>query len=171
MQHSPSPNFKQFNSSKLGLSSRGSRSNSESEDISANTVCNFVTRPDGILPDILNASPLSKPKNRNDKERPRSCIEGGLVKPNFKLGDDINNIMKKRWSGIAPNSKLYQAFDRLAKEEEEYTDSLETPEQHDKNDDCNSDKNIPMLKEDCAPESLDSNFSDEKPLNGMENDI
>lgn len=107
-------------------------------------------------------------KARCEKERPRSCVEGSLSKPNFRLGGDIDDVTKKRWSGIAPNSKLYQAYDRLAREEEEYTDSLENPvpPPEDKSDESNSNENIPSLKEDCQPESLDSNYSDEKPLNG-----
>lgn len=93
-------------------------------------------------------------------------MEGSNSRPCFKLGEDVNTIMKKRWSGIALNSKLYQAYDRLSKEEEEYTDSLENPERQDGSGNSNSDKNIPPLQEDREPESLDSNFSDEKPLNG-----
>lgn len=164
LQPSPSPNFKQFHSAKLGLSSHSNRSNSESEDISTdNTVRNFPLHSDKSLPDLLSTSPPFKGRTKTEKERPRSCVEGGLPKPYFKLGEDVNNIMKKRWSSIGLNSKLYQAFDKLAKEEEEYTDSLENPE---KSDDTNSSDRIPPLKEDYEPESLDSNFSDEKPLNG-----
>lgn len=60
------------------------------------------------------------------KERPRSCVDAPAIKPAFKLGD-ITTAAKKRWSGIPPNSKLFLAYDRLAKEDdEEYTDSLET---------------------------------------------
>lgn len=148
----------------MGLSSHSNRSNSESEDIStANTVRNYPLHKDNTLPDLLSTSPPSKARTKGEKERPRSCVEGGVSKANFKLGEDINDIMKKRWSSIGLNSKLYQAFDRLGKEEEEYTDSLENP---DKSDDTNSSERIPPLKEDREPESLDSNFSDEKPLNG-----
>ncbi|KAG5887717.1 hypothetical protein JTB14_020019 [Gonioctena quinquepunctata] len=164
-KHSPSPNFKQFNSPRIGLSSR---SNSESEDIStANTVRNCSLSKDAALPDLLSTSPNSKSKPRTDKERPRSCVDtGGVARTSFKLGEDMNSIAKKRWSGIALNSKLYQVYDRLAKEDEEYTDSLENPEREDKSEESNSNENVPSLKEEYEPESLDSNFSDEKPLNG-----
>lgn len=118
---------------------------------------------DNTLPDLLSSSPPSKARTKAEKERPRSCVEGGVTKPTFKLGEDVNDVMRKRWSSIGLNSKLYQAFDRLGKEEEEYTDSLENPE---KSDDSKSNDRIPPLKEDREPESLDSNFSDEKPLNG-----
>lgn len=147
----------------MGLSSQSNRSNSESEDIlTDNTLRNFPVHTDKSLPDLLSTSPPSKGRTK-DRERPRSCVEGGIQKSNFKLGEDINDIMKKRWSSIGLNSKLYQAFDRLGKDEEEYTDSLENPE---KSDDTYSSDRIPPLKDDCQPESLDSNFSDEKPLNG-----
>ncbi|CAH1127170.1 unnamed protein product [Ceutorhynchus assimilis] len=157
-KYSPSPNYKQFLSAKYGISSR---SNSESEDISSGTVKNN----DKSLPET--AETLTKLR-RSDKERPRSCVgEPGLPSnsPNFKLGEDMNNIAKKRWSGIATNSKLYQVYDRLSKDEEEYTDSLE-----------NQQSQQPPVKMFAQPEkltpgeerldSLDSNFSDEKPLNG-----
>ncbi|XP_023019159.2 uncharacterized protein isoform X2 [Leptinotarsa decemlineata] len=159
-KHSPSPNFKQFSSARLGLSSPSNRSNSESEDIStANTVRNCSINNE---PDLLDTPPASKLKPRSDKERPRSCVDTSAnSRPSFKLGEDMNNIARKRWSSIALNSKLYQAYDRLAKEDEEYTDSLENPERQDR-----SDENVPSLKEECEPESLDSNFSDEKPING-----
>lgn len=86
-----------------------------------------------------------------------------LSKPNFKLGD-VTTAAKKRWSGISVNSKLYLVYDRLAKEDdEEYTDSLENGPP--KEDHSNSNENVPSLQED-GPESLDSNLSDEKPLNG-----
>ncbi|KAJ8956774.1 hypothetical protein NQ314_006649 [Rhamnusium bicolor] len=166
LQHTPSPNFKQFNSAKLGLSSQSNRSNSESEEMSnATTVPNYCIY-DSTLPDLLSLSPPSKIKTRGEKERPRSCVEGGLSRPSFKIGEDINDTVRKRWSGIGQNSKLYQAFERLAREEEEYTDSLENQPQEDKSEESNSNENVPSLKEDCEPESLDSNFSDEKPLNG-----
>ncbi|XP_057651614.1 uncharacterized protein LOC130891091 isoform X2 [Diorhabda carinulata] len=143
-KHSPSPNFKQFNSTKMDVSR--SRSNSESEEVL--TVKNYSPL-ESQLPDVINTSPVSKSKLR--LERPRSCVESsGTAHPNFKLGENINDIAKKRWSGIALTSKLYQAFDKLAKEDEEYIDSLENTK-IDKNDE---------------PESLDSNFSDEKPING-----
>lgn len=110
------------------------------------------TRKQEILPDLLNSS--------KKKERPRSCVESNLLKPNFKLGD-VTTAAKKRWSGISANSKLYLVYDRLAKEEEEeYTDSLENQTKPE-----NSDENIPNLQED-GPESLDSNISDDKPMNG-----
>uniref|UniRef100_A0A6P7H870 Uncharacterized protein LOC114345508 isoform X1 n=2 Tax=Diabrotica virgifera virgifera TaxID=50390 RepID=A0A6P7H870_DIAVI len=162
-KQSPSPNFKQFTSAKLELSR--SRSNSESEEIStANTVRNFSCR-DQDLPDLISTSPVSKSKLRAEKERPRSCVESSGSHPSFKLGEDVNDIAKKRWSGIALTSKLYQAYDRLAKEDEEYTDSLENP-RNDKSDESNSQENVPPLRDDQEPESLDSNFSDEKPING-----
>ncbi|XP_018565929.1 uncharacterized protein LOC108906959 isoform X2 [Anoplophora glabripennis] len=167
-KHCPSPNFKQFNSPKLGLSSNSNRSNSESEDTStATTVRNSSACHIRTHPDPMSTSP-SKTKVRCEKERPRSCVEGSLSKPNFRLCGDVDDVTRKRWSGIALNSKLYQAYDRLAKEEEEYTDSLENPVPPpvDKSDESNSNENVPSLKEDCEPESLDSNYSDEKPLNG-----
>ncbi|KAJ8979938.1 hypothetical protein NQ317_003680, partial [Molorchus minor] len=138
----------------------------ESEEVStATTVRNFSMHDNG-LPDLLSSSP-PKSNKRSDKERPRSCVEsGGISRPSFKLGEDVNNVTKKRWSGIALNSKLYQAYDRLGRDDEEYTDSLENPgPQEDKSEESNSNENVPSLKEE-EPESLDSNFSDEKPLNG-----
>lgn len=158
-QHCPSPNFKQFNSPKLGLSSNSNRSNSESEDASTAT-----TVRNRSYPDSASTSP-PQAKVRCEKERPRSCVEGSLSN---RLCGDVDDVAKKRWSGIALNSKLYQAYDRLAKEEEEYTDSLENPvpPPEDRSDESNSNENVPSLKEDCEPESLDSNYSDEKPLNG-----
>lgn len=119
-------------------------------------------RSDNTLPDLLSSSPSSKGRTKSEKERPRSCVDSCLPKPSFKLGEDVNNVMKKRWSSIGLNSKLYQAFDRLGKEDEEYTDSLENPE----NSDDNTSDRIASIKPDIEPESLDSNFSDEKPLNG-----
>ncbi|CAG9823829.1 unnamed protein product [Phaedon cochleariae] len=168
-KHSTSPNFKQFNSAKICHSSHSNRSNSESEDIStANTVRHYPVNNDTHLPDLLSSSPPSKSTIRSNKERPRSCVESsGSSKLTFKLGDDVN---RKRWSGISLNSKLYQAYDRLSKEEEEYTDSLENQPGQDKSDRNNSNENVPSLinedNERECPESLDSNFSDEKPLNG-----
>lgn len=133
----------------------------------ATTVRNLSTCNNRAHPDSVNVSP-SQTKVRCEKERPRSCVEGSLSKPNFRLCGDVDDVTKKRWSGIALNSKLYQAYDRLAKEEEEYTDSLENPvpPPEDRSDESNSNENVPSLKEDCEPESLDSNYSDEKPLNG-----
>ncbi|XP_044263071.1 uncharacterized protein LOC123010326 isoform X2 [Tribolium madens] len=121
------------------------RNSSSSEDVSVVTV----------IPDLLSSS------NRK-KERPRSCVESGsLPKPNFKLGD-VTTAAKKRWSGISSNSKLYLVYDRLAREdEEEYTDSLENQTKPEEN----SDENIPSLHSE-PPESLDSNISDDKPING-----
>ncbi|XP_008191639.2 uncharacterized protein LOC661485 isoform X4 [Tribolium castaneum] len=97
-----------------------------------------------VIPDLLSSS--------KKKERPRSCVESGsLPKPNFKLGD-VTTAAKKRWSGISSNSKLYLVYDRLAREdEEEYTDSLENQTKPDDGE---------------PPESLDSNISDDKPING-----
>ncbi|XP_019864553.1 uncharacterized protein LOC109593866 isoform X3 [Aethina tumida] len=162
-KHSPSPNFKQFNSAKLGLSSHSNRSNSDTDEISAATTVRNYQLYDEVMPDLVNSS--CKVKCRGEKERPRSCVEPGVLsQPSFKLGEDVTSVDKKRWSGIALNSKLYQAYDRLAKEEEEYTDSLETP--------CSSgdakpeDKKLTLVMQEEQPESLDSNFSDEKPLNG-----
>ncbi|KAL1492038.1 hypothetical protein ABEB36_012540 [Hypothenemus hampei] len=127
--------FKQF----LPPKSSQTRSNSGSEDLSSTTVRNVQESFDN-----------SYKLRRSDKERPRSCVDPGLMSnvPSFKLGEDVNNMAKKRWSSIGLNSKLYQVYDRLAKEAEEYADSLESPAQ------------IP------EPESLDSNYSDEKPING-----
>ncbi|CAH0559334.1 unnamed protein product [Brassicogethes aeneus] len=152
-KHSCSPNFKQFNSAKLGLSSNSTKSNSDTDEIStATTVRNYYEE----MPDLVSSSQKVK------KERPRSCVESGQ-QISFKLGEDVTSIGidKKRWSGIALNSKLYQAYDRLANEEE-YTDSLETPNSPKKDEKTFAN----VLEHEQQPESLDSNFSDEKPLNG-----
>lgn len=95
------------------------------------------------------------------KPRPRSCVEPGILsKANFKLGEDVTSIQKKRWSGISLSSKLYQAYNNLVRDnsEEDYTDSLETGYNH------QDVKNTDDTTKD-GPESLDSNV-DEKPLNG-----
>lgn len=84
-------------------------------------------------------------------------------KPNFKLGD-VTTSAKKRWSGISVNSKLYLVYDKLAKEEEEeYTDSLENAchNKHLKDELVSESTTL-----DEAPDSLDSNFADEHPING-----
>lgn len=59
-------------------------------------------------------------------------------------------------------------YDRLAKDEEEYVDSLEnTQPQHLLKTIHNSSYEKPFVQgQPSGPESLDSNFSDEKPLNG-----
>lgn len=176
-KHTPSPNYKQFLSAKYGVSGQThSRSNSESDDISTATTIRNMHGHDPGLPDLLNSSENMTKLRRNDKERPRSCVEPGILNngPNFKLGEDVNIVAKRRWSGIALNSKLYQAYDRLAKEDEEYADSLETPQPG------SPTKTVPNVAHNAVlhhhlplrddqnggPESLDSNFSDEKPLNG-----
>lgn len=150
---------KQWNSP--GLSVHSNRSNSDSEEISAATTVrpSSAYQEEENLPDILNSS--TNRKKRSEKERPRSCCEAGfLTKPNFKLGEDVTTIAKKRWSGIALNSKLYQVYDRLAKEDdEEYTDSLEN---NVKVSDDNSDENVPNIE----PESLELNIDETKPLIG-----
>ncbi|XP_030767612.1 uncharacterized protein LOC115891308 isoform X2 [Sitophilus oryzae] len=162
-KHASSPNYKQFLSTKYGLSvSPHSRSNSESDDISTATTVknNFYS---ACHKDILSSD--NSEKHKMEKERPRSCIEDGILTnaPNFKLGEDVNMVAKKRWSGIALNSKLYQVYDRLAKEDEDYVDSLETPPSSKKTE---LERNEAKENRTCEPESLDSNFSDEKPLNG-----
>lgn len=105
------------------------KSNSDSEEASTATTVRHRSgyQEEDNLPDILNSSATSKIRGRSDKERPRSCCDPGILgKPSFKLGEDVTNIAKKRWSGIALNSKLYQVYDRLAREDdEEYIDSLE----------------------------------------------
>ncbi|XP_076253104.1 uncharacterized protein LOC143191665 isoform X4 [Rhynchophorus ferrugineus] len=164
-KHSSSPNYKQFLSTKYGAGgSPQSRSNSESEDISTATTVRNLNLHEPILPDLLTSPDGLTKLRKSEKERPRSCVDTGILSnaPNFKLGEDVNMVAKKRWSGIALNSKLYQVYDKLAKEEEEYADSLETPdpESPKNNETSPKDEHIP------EPESLDSNFSDEKPLNG-----
>ncbi|KAL3279078.1 hypothetical protein HHI36_016592 [Cryptolaemus montrouzieri] len=159
--------FKQWTSP--GLSVHSNPSNSDSEEISAATTVRHRSayQEEENLPDLLNSSTNVKVKCRSDKERPRSCCDPGLLsKPNFKLGEDVTIIAKKRWSGIALNSKLYQVYDRLAREDdEEYTDSLENTNNY-RTDDCeenNSDENIPPIQ----PESLECNVNEEgRPLNG-----
>lgn len=159
-----------------------STSDDDSEELSAATIRHYPSSQNQIdpsaMPDLLNSSSSRSRKtgSSGEKERPRSCIESGgvLNKPNFKLGD-VTSVAKKRWSGISLNSKLYLVYDRLAKEDdEEYTDSLENTK-HNTNsnkdatldDNSKSDENMPSLQEDDGPpESLDSNLSDEKPLNG-----
>ncbi|KAI4459389.1 run and sh3 domain containing [Holotrichia oblita] len=123
---------------------------------------NSTSSPDKTLPDLLNSSENFKPTI--GKQRPRSCVEPGyLSKPSFKLGEDVNTVAKKRWSGISLSSKLYQAYSRLAHEsEEEYTDSLENNHHQNTQDEITRLDNVSQI----APESLDSNFSDDKPLNG-----
>lgn len=129
-----------------------SHSNSESEETS---VCTAI-----------HTCELSKAKGVLDKQRPRSCVDPGVLsKTNFKLGEDVTTIQKKRWSGISLTSKLYQAYNTLAHEnsEEEYTDSLETTahQRAEIHDEITKAEDLPQ----DGPESLDSNI-DEKPLNG-----
>ncbi|XP_045478169.1 uncharacterized protein LOC123683260 isoform X2 [Harmonia axyridis] len=159
--------FKQWTNT--GLSTHSNKSNSDSEEASAATTVRHRSgyQDEENLPDILNGSTSSKMKGRGDKERPRSCCDPGVLgKPTFKLGEDVTSIAKKRWSGIALNSKLYQVYDRLAREDdEEYTDSLENANNFrgEECDDNNSDENIPQIQ----PESLEYNTNEEgKPLNG-----
>lgn len=156
-KRTPSPNFKQFH-----------RSNSESEDISSvNTVRQYPVIEETTLPDLLHSSTF-KSHIKAHKERPRSCIETNSYNLNFKVGDDVNDVTRKRWSGIAMSSKLYQAYHRLTKDDEEYADSLENQE---KSDDSNTAENVPSLLDDREPESLDSNFSDNKPINAKRYDF
>ncbi|XP_060525717.1 uncharacterized protein LOC132701627 isoform X2 [Cylas formicarius] len=139
-KHSTSPNFKQFMSPKYALSSHSS----ESDDASTATV----------------RQAAESAAVRRTKERPRSCLDPS--KPSFKLGEDVNSVAKRRWSGIALSSRLYQAYDKLSKEDEEYADSLENPEPEERKPIASASP----LRDEPEPESLDSNFSDEKPLNG-----
>nr|CAH7731909.1 unnamed protein product [Callosobruchus chinensis] len=90
-KHSPSSNLKHFPLPKYG---------------SAESTSPYG---DGALPDLLSSSPT------RSRERPRSYVDSN-TKTSFRLGDD--DVVKKRWSGIAMNSKLYQAYDKLLKEEE-----------------------------------------------------
>lgn len=133
---------------------------------------------DPSLPDLLNSSAHTKTQVKDERLRPRSCVD-----PNFKLVDDAAGTLKKRWSGIHLGSKFVQAFDRLADDtEEEYTDSLEhtasnmhlrqqhrrrgLDEEAGNSNEEGSTSPVPSLHED-GPESLDSNLStDDKPLNG-----
>lgn len=167
-KHSPSPNLlKQWNN-KLVLSSASNRSNSESEEVSTATTVKNAMMDSKAEPDIITSS-----KSRNAENRPRSCVDPGVFsKPNFRLGEDVTSIAKKRWSGISLSSKLYQVYDRLAcEDDEEYTDSLENPlpnathtsPMDEKSKNATNDSRA-TLQED-GPESLDSNISDDKPLN------
>ncbi|ERL95179.1 hypothetical protein D910_12448 [Dendroctonus ponderosae] len=158
LKYSPSTTYKQFLSAKYGQVSSNSRSNSESDDISTGTVRNGLQG----LSEPLHSNEAKLRKS--DKERPRSCVDPGMFNaPTFKLGEDVNNVAKKRWSNIATNSKLYQAYDRLAKEDEEYADSLESPQVQPP---LSIVAEKPLKPEHPGPESLDSNYSDEKPVNG-----
>lgn len=104
------------------LSSASNRSNSDTEEISTATTVRYQLNES--VPDILK---VSSNKNRPSEPRPRSCVDPGVFsKHNFRLGEDVTTVAKKRWSGISLSSKLYQVYDRLAAEDdEEYTDSLE----------------------------------------------
>ncbi|CAG9864129.1 unnamed protein product [Phyllotreta striolata] len=137
-KRTPSPSFKHFH-------------RSESDDASSKTVKHFDDSP-------------SRCHGKSGKERPRSCIETNVSHPTFKLGEDADDSTRKRWSGIALSSKLYQAYHRLTKEEEEYVDSLENANQDKSEDNSNTVENVPSLAEDLEPESLDSNGAD-KPIN------
>lgn len=137
------------------------------EDIPTTTPHKSPETIDPPLPDLLNSSAYTKPYCRGERERPRSCIDPS--KASFKLGEDITNISKKRWSGIALNSKLIQAYNRLEDTDEEYTDSLETHRREGGAprviiEGNTSNDEVPGLTEE--PLSLDSNLSDEKPING-----
>ncbi|GJQ82071.1 hypothetical protein Trydic_g6943 [Trypoxylus dichotomus] len=149
---------------KSGCSSHSNLSDTDDASAPMTILHNSTTSPDKTLPDLLNSSENFKPTI--GKQRPRSCIDPGfLSKPSFKLGEDVTTIAKKRWSGISLSSKLYQAYNRLAHDsEEEYTDSLEN--NHHQNiqqeDEMTRADNLPQ----DAPESLESNLSDDKPLNG-----
>ncbi|XP_018328369.1 uncharacterized protein LOC108739128 isoform X2 [Agrilus planipennis] len=158
--HPKSPGFK--TSKQWTFSKLSSHSNSDTDEVSAATVQYFSPKHAPQSP--INARPKTYP------ERPRSCTDSNFSKPTFKLGDDVT---KKRWSGISPTSKLFQAYDRLAKEDDEdYTDSLETCPQKKKSeregnqeDECSSNEEVVQLPEE-GPDSLDSNLSDSKPING-----
>lgn len=135
----------------------------------ATVIKNFADYSLEQIPDILR---LSHPRTRSGDHRPKSCLEPGVFsKQNYKLNEDVTSIAKKRWSGISLSSKLYQAYDRLAREdEEEYTDSLENTVQmgHKSSsidEEETNNENISLPHED-GPESIDSNISDSKPLNG-----
>ncbi|KAF5308641.1 hypothetical protein FQR65_LT06102 [Abscondita terminalis] len=163
----PSPtalSHKQWNLMKLAASihSNSTHSVSDSEEVSSATTVQQISPEKMTLPDLVN----SGTSRGQCKMRPRSCVDPEVLsKPNFRLGEDVTSVAKKRWSGISLTSKLYQAYDRLAHDdtEEEYTDSLENCNrnrirtQADKSDDTQ-----PV----DGPESLDSNLSDDKPLNG-----
>lgn len=50
--------------------------------------------PGELLPELLKSPEKS---TKLTKERPRSCVEPGIFNtPNFKLGEDVNNVAKKR---------------------------------------------------------------------------
>ncbi|XP_031333740.1 uncharacterized protein LOC116163770 isoform X2 [Photinus pyralis] len=161
---------KQWNLMKLANSLQSTSSHSLSDAEEATTV-RQCSPENPTLPDLLNTSTSSRSQC---KVRPRSCIEPGVLsKPSFRLGEDVTVIAKKRWSGISLTSKLYQAYDRLAREdtEEEYTDSLETYNNRNnrvpsaEKSDSNSSEDASRLRDD-GPESLESQAADEKPLNG-----
>lgn len=164
LQHSPSPNLIKQWGNKLVLSSASNRSNSDSEEVSTATTVKNPMADSKVesVPDILK---VSFSKNRSAEPRPRSCVDPGVFsKPNFRLGEDVTSIARKRWSGISLSSKLYQVYDRLAcEDDEEYTDSLENPIPDKK---TASNETLPAVAVEEGPESLDSNISDDKPLNG-----
>lgn len=136
---------KQLTLMKLVRSIQSSMSCDESEDISVATMikryspCNDSTDPS--LPDLLNSSANTKTQVREEKQRPRSCID-----PNLTM-NDVAATVKKRWSGIHMGSKFVQAFDRLATDtEDEYTDSLENNVNQRKSDDSGSSGNSNKVK-------------------------
>lgn len=142
------------------------QNSSESDELSTATAIRKYSfdgnSTDPSVPDLLNNS--ANHRSRSDKPRPRSCIDPGLLsaKPTFKLGEDVNSALKKRWSGINFSSKLYAAYNRLGSlaaenSEDEYTDSLEQ-----NGGQAADEVTLPL----DGPESLDSNISDDKPLNG-----
>lgn len=123
---------KQLTLVKLVRSIQSSMSCDESDDISTATMVRRhspIDSADPTLPDLLNSSAYTKTQVREERQRPRSCIDPNITLsqvPGFKLVDDAAGTIKKRWSGIHLGSKFVQAFDRLAMDtEEEYTDSLE----------------------------------------------
>ncbi|KAF5277375.1 hypothetical protein FQA39_LY06188 [Lamprigera yunnana] len=168
----PSPTVltaKQWNLMKLATSIQSSSAQSiTDEDLSVATTVHYGSPEKNTLPDLL-SSGLSR---NQSKIRPRSCVEPEVLsKPSFRLGEDVTSAAKKRWSEISLTSKLYQAYDRLAHDdtEEEYTDSLENCNNRHKAqltyeiENTNAKEDVHVMD---GPESLESNVSDEKPLNG-----
>ncbi|KAK4883199.1 hypothetical protein RN001_006518 [Aquatica leii] len=167
----PSPTAltqRQWNLMKLANSihSCSTHSMTDTEEISSATVLQQCTPENTTLPDLVN----SGSSRSQCKMRPRSCVDPEVLsKPNFRLGEDVTSVAKKRWSGISLSSKLYQAYDRLAHDdtEEEYTDSLEAYNNRNRVQVPQSNGNSSEDTQPTdGPESLDSNLSDEKPLNG-----
>ncbi|GLV31098.1 uncharacterized protein CBL_12172 [Carabus blaptoides fortunei] len=169
-------------SSPTHLRSNMSQSCDDTEDLSVATMihrCPSDESSDPSLPDLLNSSAHGKVQLREERQRPRSCVDPNIgLTGGFKLCDDVTGTVKKRWSGIHMGSKFGQAFDRLADDtEEEYTDSLEhtahnvqrrgarNGELTTNSQEEGSSSPAPSLHED-GPESLESQLSDDRPLNG-----